>query len=154
MKIGEALAEKKNMQSRLAKCNELMKKSYYYRGEKPDFDYGKLRKETGSLTENIKDLKMRIQRTNLNVTAKYKGKEFTLAELIIRLGDIRAEISVLNTLYDARDDFFSLRHDETEGTKPQVPPNKIEDDIKDLNKEKTEIDAMLQHTNWTEELIE
>ena len=154
MKIGEALAEKKKLQSRLAKCNDLMKGSYYYRGEKPDFDYKKLRKETGSLMEKIKELKMRIQRTNLKVTVTYKKKEFTLSETIIRMGDIRSEIAVLNTLYKSKDDFLSLRYDEPENAKPQVPPEKIEEDIRNLNEEKTSLDSLLQHTNWTEELIE
>lgn len=153
MKIGEALAEKKKLQSRLAKCNELVGKSYYYRGEKPDFDYKKLRKETGSLMEKIKELKLRIQRTNLKVTVAYKERKITLAELIIHLGDIRSEIAVLNTLYRPKDDFLSLRYDELENAKPQVPPEKIEDDIKNLNEEKTSLDALLQRTNWTEELI-
>jgi len=154
MKIGEALAEKKKLQSRLAKCNELVGKSYYYRGEKPDFDYDKLRKEINTLTAKIRDLKMRIQRTNLKVTVTYKKKEFTLSETIIRLGDIRSEIAVMNTLYKSKDDFLSLRYDELENAKPQVPPEKIEEDIKNLNEEKTSLDALLQRTNWTEELIE
>lgn len=155
MKIGEALAEKKKLQSRLAKCNELVGKSYYYRGEKPDFDYDKLRSEIKTLMANIRDLKMKIQRTNLKVTVAYKEKKMiTLAELIIRLGDIRSEIAVMNTLYKSKDDFLSLRYDETENAKPQVPPEKIEEDIKNLNEEKTSLDALLQRTNWTEELIE
>lgn len=52
MKIGEALAEKKKLQVRLAKCNDLLKKSYYYKGT-PDFDYGKLM----GVCERLKDKK-------------------------------------------------------------------------------------------------
>jgi len=153
IKIGEALAEKKKMQVRLAKCNGLLKKSYYYKG-KPDFDYGKLSEEIISLTANIRELKLRIINTNISTNVIYNEKDMSLAEIIIRLGDIRSQIAVLSELYKPTiDDFYSLRHTEGDEIKPQVPPDDVEKEISRLNQEKTEIDALLQHTNWTKFLI-
>lgn len=151
MKIGEALAQKKKMQVRLAKCNELLEKSYYYKN-KPDFDYKKLRSEITDLTIKIRDLKMRIMKTNLNFTVSYKENDILLAELIIQLGDIRSDIVVLSKLYNPSDSLYSLRYDDREDKKPQVPPEEIETQISNLNTQKTELDALLQHTNWTTEL--
>lgn len=157
MKIGEALAQKKKMQVRLAKCNELLEKSYYYK-TKPDFDYKKLRSEITDLTTKISDLKMRIIKTNLNTTVNLKvhradkEPDISLSELIIQLGDIRADIVVLSKLYNPSDSLYSLRYDDKEDKKPQVPPEEIETQISNLNTQKTELDALLQHTNWTTEL--
>lgn len=153
MKLGEALAEKKRMQVRLAKCNELLKKSYYYKS-KPDFNYGKLKNEIILLTVNLRELKLKIMKTNLTTQVKHEDKDISIAELIIRLGDIRSEISCLNELYKSeRDSLYSLRHSDEDELKMQVPPSEVQDDITSLNKEKTKLDALLQHTNWTVELI-
>jgi len=151
-KLGEALAEKKRIQVRLAKCNDLLKKSYYYKN-KPDFDYGKLRGEIISLIANLRELKLRILNTNLSTNVVYKEKDISIAELIIRLGDIRSEIAVLNELYNPKDRLYSLRYTDEEDAKPQVPPEDVEKEISRLNQEKTELDALLQHTNWTTELL-
>lgn len=148
MKIGEALAEKKRLQVRLAKCYELMKKSFYYQGKKPDFSYTKLSEETLSIEQKILDIKVRIQLTNLSIFAKTTNGKISLAELIINLGDIRSRISHLNELYKSADD----RRYSEEDAKSQVEPEKIEEEIKKLNKQKTELDSILQHTNWTVDL--
>lgn len=157
MKIGEALAQKKKMQVRLAKCNELLEKSYYYKN-KPDFDYKKLRTEITDLTTKIRDLKMKIMRTNLNFTVSQtvtaNQTDILLAELIIWLGDIRADIVTLSKLYNPSDNLYSLRYDNKEDSKPQVPPEEVEKEISNLNTQKTELDALLQHTNWTTELLD
>lgn len=96
---------------------------------------------------------MQLQKTNLETMVQYKDDKISLAELIIRIGDIRAEISVLNGLYKARDEYSMFRHDEDNSVQPQVPPKDIEKEIAELNKEKTELDGLLQHTNWTVDLI-
>jgi len=150
--IGEALAEKKKLQNRLSKCNELLKKSYYYKN-KPDFDYKKLQKEIKSLIETIRYLKLHIIGTNLSTNVVYKNRDMSVAELIIRIADVRSQISVLNDLYEPDDYYSSFRRDEDENVQPQIPPEEVEEEISRLNAEKTELDALLQHTNWTKELI-
>lgn len=130
----------------------MIQKSYYYKN-KPDFSYVKLRTETKMLTENIRKLKMQLQKTNLETMVQYKDDKISLAELIIRIGDIRAEISMLNGLYKARDEYSMFRYDEDNSVQPQVPPKDIEKEIAELNKEKTKLDGLLQHTNWTIDLI-
>lgn len=154
MKIGEALAEKKRLQSRLAKCNELSKQTYCYTGDKPDFSFEKLQTEVVSLIGKIKHIKLKIQKTNMQKKVKYPdGKEHTLAELIIDVADVRTRIAMLNEVYTPRDEWRSLRYEEKE-PKYQIPPEEIMDEIISLNKEKNNLDSLLQHTNWTVELIE
>ncbi len=151
MKIGEALAEKKKLQNRLAKCNELLKKSYYYK-KKPDFSYNKLTKEVQTLIVSLKELKIRIMGTNLSTNVVYNDKDMSLAELIITIGDIRSRIAILNELYNPSDYTSRFRYDENDDVQPQIPPEEIEEEISRLNTEKTKLDALLQHTNWTKEL--
>jgi len=151
MKIGEALAEKKRLQSRLAKCYKLLESSFYYH-EKPDFSYDKLRTEIDELLEKIKDLKLRIIKTNLELDVEVEGKTISLTELIIEIGDTRSKISAFEDLYKNKDDWYDLRDDNVI-KKSQVEPEKIEDEIKQLSKRKTKLDSLLQNYNWTEELI-
>lgn len=157
MNIGEALAEKKKMQVKLAKCNELLEKSYYYKTA-PDFDYEKLRTEIFSLTNKIRHTKMCIMKTNLTIRVKHNVTPnqdgISLAELIIWLGDIRSDISILSKLYNPSDNLYSLRYENAEDKKPQVSPKEIEALISNLNTQKTDLDALLQHTNWTTELLD
>lgn len=151
MKIGEALAEKKRLQSRLAKCYKLLESSFYYR-DKPDFSYDKLRNEVDELLEKIKDLKINLIKTNLQLEVEVDEKTISLAELIIEIGDIRSKISTFESLYKDKDDWFSMRDDDVV-KQSQVEPEKVEDEIKQLSKRKTKLDSLLQHYNWTEELI-
>lgn len=152
MKIGEALVEKKKFQSRLAKCNDLLQKSYYYRQSKPDFSYKKIRTEIDDITKKIRKLKIDIQYTNMTETVSYKEKTITLAEMIILIGDIRAEIATIGNLYRSNADRYSFMDENTTIMKPQVPPEEIEENIKSLNQEKSKLDSLLQHTNWTIDL--
>jgi len=104
-------------------------------------------------------LKLRIMETNLNTTVHLKfyradkEPDISLSEVIIRLGDIRAEIATLSKLYNQPDSLYSLRYDDKEDKKPQVPPEEVENEISNLNTEKTKLDALLQHTNWSSDLI-
>jgi len=138
----------------LAKCNELSKQSYCYASDKPDFSFEKLQSEIVVLIRKIKDIKLKIQKTNMQIKVKYSdGKEHTLSDLIIDIADIRTRIAVLNDLYAPKDEWRSFRYEEKEA-KYQVPPEEIMNEITDLNKEKSNLDSILQHTNWTVELIE
>jgi hypothetical protein len=152
MKIGEALAEKKRMQNDLAKVNELIRDNFTYRkGEKPDFNFNKLTKEQDRLIKQILKIKLDIQRTNATIKISWNGKKHTLQESIIILGDLRSNISTLNSLYNSRDRMW--RHDDDVEMISQVPMNEIQEKIRALTKEKTELDSLLQHTNWTTDII-
>lgn len=153
MKIGEALAEKQRLQSRLAKCNQLLSSSFYY-VDKPDFDYRKLRKEIDGILKDIKKMKLLLMKTNMETKIGVNGKKMSLAEIIIEIGDIRSRIATMNTLYKEKDDYFSLRSEMTKTKKPQVKPEEIEDEIKALMKQKMTLDSLLQHYNWTIDLKE
>lgn len=154
MKLGEALAEKKRLQSDLSRINELMGDSFFHKKDDlPDFDFKKLRKEQKRLLKNILNLKLAIQKTNELTNVNCNGERLTIQQLIIKLGDIRSEISVLNGLYSKRDRLFRYEDDEKEKVS-QIPLNDLQSDIRNLGKLKTEMDSLLQHKNWTTELID
>lgn len=153
MKIGEALAEKKRLQSDLAKVNELIQSNFTYKaGTKPDFDVEKLFNEQARLVKQILRLKIRIQKTNAEITVPFDGNDFTLQELIITLGDLRSEISVFNSLYATRNHLFRYSDDDVE-TVTQIPLDEVQKTVRALNEKKTKLDSLLQRTNWTIELI-
>lgn len=153
MLIGEALSEKKNLQSKLANLYNLMRSCYSYTSEEPNFDFNKLRKEAEDTVVELRKLKKRIQETNLSTFVEHNGIKRTLTSLILELGDIRSEIATLNCLEFDRDPIFRRGIGEPVEQKFQVPPEDIQKDIKELNKQKNIIDSILQKTNWTVELI-
>jgi len=153
MKIGEALTEKKRLQSDLAKVNELIESNFTYKaGTRPDFDVAKLFAEQVRLVKQILELKIKIQKTNADITVPFGGSDFTLQELIITLGDLRSEISVFNSLYATKDRMFRYSDDDVE-TVTQIPLDEIQKTVRALNEKKTKLDSLLQRTNWTVELI-
>lgn len=152
MKLGEALSRLKKEQSRLARLILLRKESVYKeKGKKTKIDPKKLSVEIEKKTEEIRKLKIKIQNTNLNT--KVAGENLVLAEAIIKINDIRAEIEKLGNLFDKKRDFLYREKDEIEKV-PLLDELEIEDKIEKLQIEKTQLDNKIQMTNWTTVLID
>ncbi len=147
MKLGEALSKLKKEKSRLARLISLRKDNVYVEeGKKTKFDPKKLSNEINNKIDEIRVLKIKIQKTNLNT--KIDGEEITLAESIIKVNDIRSKISNLSNLFERRRDYFYKDKDEKEMI-AQLDELEIEDEIEKLEIEKTQLDNKIQITNWT-----
>ena len=152
MKLGEALSALKKEQSRLARLTLLRKENMYReKGKQTKFNPAKLSEQVDKKLEEIRKLKIKIQKTNLNTNVA--GENLTLAEAIIKLNDIRSNIANLSTLFEKKRDILFRDKDEIEKI-AQLDELKIEDKIEKLEIEKVQLDNKIQITNWTTKLLD
>lgn len=152
MKLGEALSKLKKEKSRLARLILLRKENIYTEeGKKTKFNPKKLSEEIDNKIEDIRKLKIKIQKTNLNVMVS--GENITLAEAIIKINDLRSKLAHLSDLFKKRSDYLFRDKDEKEMI-AQLDELKIEDEIEKLEVEKVQLDNKIQMTNWTTKLCD
>lgn len=153
MKLGEALSLLNKEKSRLARLIKLIKENVYiYEDEKVSFDPKKLSEEIYKKIDEIRELKIKIQKTNLNV--KINEEDITLAEAIIRVGDLRSQIANLSSLFEKKRDSWIYREKNEKKKIAQLDEQKVEDEIEKLEIEKTQLDNKIQITNWTTQLVD
>ncbi len=147
MKLGEALTELKREQNRLARLI-LLRKEHVYReeGKPARFDPQALTKEINKKGDQIRNLKLRIQCTN--IATKVPEEKMTVAEAIIKMNDIRNEIKNLAGLFERRSSYLFRDKDEVKKT-TAIDERKVEEEIEKLEKEKTRLDNKIQTINWT-----
>ncbi len=153
MKIGEALNLLKKDKGKLARLISLRKENLYVEeGKEKKFDPTKLSEEINKKVDEIRDLKIKIQNTNLN--SSIQDKNISLAEAIIKVGDIRSKIASLSNLFE-KDRFSYLYRDREKIEKiPQLNEVEVEKEIAKLVSEKIILDNYIQMANWSLELIQ
>ena len=151
MNLGEALGLLKKEKSRLARLISLRKDNVFVEeGKKTEFDPKKLSEEINNKIEDIRKLKIRIQKTN--ISSKLDKDNLTIAEAIIKIGDIRSKLSNLSTLFDRRRDRWLFDKD-TKTYITQLNESENEKEIERLEAEKTALDNKVQTANWNIELV-
>lgn len=152
MKLGEALSKLKKEKSRLARLILLRKENVFVEeGKKTKFDPKKLSEEIDNRIDEIRKLKIKIQKTNLNTTIA--GEKITLAEAIVKINDLRSKIAHLSDLFEKKRDFLFRDKDEKEMI-AQLDELEIEDEIEKLEIEKVQLDNKIQISNWTTPLTD
>ncbi len=153
MKIGEALNLLKKDKGKLARLILLRKENLYVEeGKETKFNPAKLSEEINKKIDEIRDLKIKIQKTNLN--SMIQDKNISLAEAIIKIGDIRSKIASLSNLFE-KDRFSYLYRDKEKIEKiPQIDEVEVEKEIAKLVSEKITLDNSIQIANWNIELIQ
>lgn len=154
MKLGEALAQLKKEKSRLARLISLRKENVYVeKGKKTPFDPEQLGKDLDKKIDEIRKLKIKIQKTNLN--SNLSDTPMSLAEAIIMIGDIRSKISHLSCLFNEKREYsFRLRDKDEIEKIAQLNESEIEKEIGNLESGKIHLDNALQVANWQTELID
>lgn len=152
MKLGEALSRLKKEKSRLARLILLRKENVYAEeGKKSKFDPSELSEEIDRKIDEIRKLKIEIQKTNLNIMVS--GEKITLAEALIKINDLRSRIAHLSNLFEKKERYLYRDKDEKEMV-AQLDELEIEDCIEKLEIEKVQLDNKIQITNWTTLLVD
>ncbi|MAG77631.1 MAG: hypothetical protein CL811_12825 [Colwelliaceae bacterium] len=151
MNLGEALSLLKQEKSRLSRIISIRKENVFLeKGKKTVFDPKDLGKKIDEKISEIRRLKIKIQKTNLQT--KIENEDLTIAEAIIKIGDIRSKLANLRNLFEKRGHFYYREREEKEMI-PQLDEKDVENEIEELEKEKTLLDNGLQVANWKTELI-
>ena len=151
MKLAEALKECKKLKSRIVQLEDRVKNNAYVKEEdEPTYDVAATLSELDGTIKELRALKVKIQKKNL-VTKSHD--DVTLAEMIIRLGDLREKISFLNQItrkHSLRETgLFREREVKYKLTYDEVFLDKL---TEELEKEKDNLDNEIQSLNWATEL--
>lgn len=152
MKIGAALQELKTMQSKLARLYELRQETFNVLEKKPiEVEYDSVTNEINELIQNIRDIKVKIAKANCLNVVEVDGEKICLQELIIMVGDLRAELGRLSMLKPQGAVYLG-------GQAVEYIPQKKQDEmaaiISKFEQKKADLDKILQSMNWKFELPE
>ncbi len=144
MKLGESLSKLKKERTRLARLISLRKDNVYVEeGKESMFDPKGLGEEINKKIEEIRKLKIAIQRTNLQT--EIKDEEMTLAEAIIKVNDLRSRIKEMSELFEKERSYL---YKEEKSMVAQLDAQDVEDEIQELEADKVQLDNKIQMTNW------
>jgi len=150
MKLGEALRELKRLQNKLVRKINLRESTFYITKDKPSvISYEEITEEIARLTIEIRILKLNIEFTNNTQFIEVNGKSMSIAEIIIRMGDLKSELKQNGSLLKIRR--FSFEK-EDESKVPQKNELEMHQIVEKLEKEKEDLDRILQKSNWIWEL--
>ncbi len=151
MKIGEALSQLKKEKIRLTRLISLRRDNVYTEeGRKTSFDPKKLSGEINKKIDDIRELKIKIQKTNLST--KVEGDNIKLAEAIIKVSDLKNNIEDLSKLFERKKSIWSSDKDEKIKVS-QLDEVEVESEIERLESEKVKLDNKIQITNWKTDLM-
>ena len=150
MKLAEALNQRADLQKRIAQLRERLSNNVKVQeGDQPAEKPEDLFKELEGSLDQLKDLIVRINRTNQGTV--WEGK--TLTEIIagkdvlsMHLGALRATLEAANV----RSDRYSRNEIKFVRT---VDVNDLQRKVDNLSKELRELDSRLQQANWMTELL-
>ncbi len=152
MLLGAALQELKIRQSKLFRLYRLREDTFnVLETKKVEVDFEKVTKEINDLVMDIRNLKVRINKTNTNIMIKVSEKEMTIIELIIMIGDLRSELSRYAMLRPRGPVYLGGQAVEYV---PQRKQDEIAAAIADMEQRKADLDKILQSTNWKTELLD
>jgi len=149
--LGAALQELKIKQSKLTRLNRLRYDTFnVLENKKIDVEFEKVDKEINDLIDEIRDLKVRIIKTNANVQIEVDNKKISIMELILMIGDLRSELSQYETLRPKGPVYLG-------GQAVEYIPQKKQDEIAkiiaEMEQKKADLDKILQAKNWETELL-
>jgi flagellar biosynthesis/type III secretory pathway chaperone len=150
MKLGALLSEIKGKQSRLARLMDISKETMYVQdGKTPKLDYNEVSKEINELIPEIRHLKLKVQEANLK--NKLPDFNMSLAEAIIKVGDLRSLMSYKSSLIKySKLNLWDIEDKKIDYT-PQMEEKELEKEIEELSKEKIKLDNAIQKANWSVE---
>ncbi len=152
MKLGDCLRELKRKQAQLVRKISLRESTFSYKkDERPEVPFTSVTSEIKQLAAEIRDLKLQIEFTNNTTHVDFDGEKCSIADLILRIGDLRSELKQLNALTEKKR-FSFLHEDEANQVVRQLNQVELNKEIDKLEAEKDKIDRFLQKTNWVIEL--
>ena len=152
MLLGAALQELKIHQSKLVRLSNLRYDTFNYLENKTiEVPFDDLNAEIQQLMHEIRNLKVRIHKTNSNSMLEVEGTTMSIQELIILIGDLRSELSRLESLRPQGPVYLG-------GQAVEYLPQKKKDEmaamISEVEQRKADLDKLLQAKNWATELLE
>ena len=152
MLLGAASQELKVMQSKLARLYVLRRDTFNVLENKEiEVNFIEVSSEINDLIQQIRNLKVKIAKTNTQSLVDVKGNEITIQELILLIGDLRSELSQLSYIRPRGPVYLGGQAVEYI---PQKKQNELAELISKTEEKKADLDKILQAKNWATELVE
>jgi hypothetical protein len=161
MSIAEALVKLRTLKGQISRATTAVEGSItHYEDQAPEYSFTDELVKREELDNEIVRIKTAIQRTNAVTNVTYNNVRMTLAELILRNGQVRSDIAfytkLANTSISDRDSYFSAR------TKDQVKKvvaegfdkRSLRAKVDELEVEKENMSSFLTATNFRTNLVE
>ncbi|MBQ7114293.1 MAG: DIP1984 family protein [Clostridia bacterium] len=150
MKLANALMERAELQTKIRQLgNRLMNNAQVQEGETPAEDPAFLLKELDDAYAALELLIGRINRTNSETVVKGES----LTALLARRDCLAGKNGILRQFSDEASALVSRRTVGEIKIKSTVDVRQLQKQIDALSKELRELDALIQETNWTTELL-
>ncbi len=152
MKLFEALAKRKTLQTEIAELTNLRQETFQHADDEfPELNYGATTKNLGKLVSELRNLKLRIM--NANIATKLPNGT-SLAEAIIAVADIRAEIQNLRELTRRERGLYGRTRQARTDLKmvPQATRVQVLDQIRILDTERVQLDKFIAEANQSVEV--
>ena len=152
MKLGEALTLRSQLLVRMQQVRDRLKASALVQeGETPPEDPGQLLAEFDSMASQLQELIARINRTNL-ATRLASGE--TVTDALARRDVLALRIGAVRQVADSAAD-QQQRYSRSEiRVVATVNVGDLRRTGDDLARERRELDASIQETNWTTDLVD
>lgn len=150
MKLANALMERAELQTKIRQLRvRLMNNAQVQEGERPAEDPAFLLAELDAAYAALETLIARINRTNSETLAKGE----TMTALLARRDCLAGKNDALREFAGTASALVSRRTVGEIKIKSTVDVQKLQKEIDALSKELRELDALIQETNWTTELL-
>lgn len=150
MKLAEALIERADLQKRASQLEErIVKNLLVQEGEAPPEDPGQLLLEFGSVVRQLEELLPRIHRANLE--AHLPGGQ-TLTDALTRRDMLDLRLKVLRRAAATASERQTRYSNSEVRILSVVPARDIQTQADGLAKQRRELEAEIQQTNWLTEL--
>lgn len=150
--LGAALQELKTMQSKLARLFRLRVDTFNYLENKAvEVPFDEVTGDIEALVAAIRELKVRIHKTNANTQVTAEGTPMSLQALILLIGDLRSELKQLELLKPRGPVYLG-------GQAVEYLPQRKQDAmaalISEKEQRKADLDKVLQAKNWDTDLLD
>jgi hypothetical protein len=150
MKLGEALARRSDLQTRVVELrSRLTQSALVQEGEKPHEDPAALLAEFDALADELEQLVARINRSNLSVRLA-DGRTLTAA--LARRDSLTLRHQTFRALAEAATEKHARYSRSEIRVLSTVPVSEIRQRADDLARERRELDVAIQEANWVHEL--
>jgi DNA repair exonuclease SbcCD ATPase subunit len=152
MLLGAALQELKIKKSKLARLYRLREDTFnVLENKSAEVEFGQVSNEINELVQEIRDLKVKIAKTNAYSTVSVEGRDICIQELILLIGDLRSELMQHEALKPRGPVYLGGQAVEYI---PQRKQDEIAAAIAELEQRKADLDKILQAQNWMVELVD
>lgn len=157
MRVAEALAERADLNKRIAQLTQRIKNSARsVEGEAPDEDPAELLRQIIRLMDRRQALVAEINHRNAQEHVIYQGREITVTEALALRDQMNAHRNLLHEIANAASpdrDRYGLGRRRTElPEKAALPVKELHEEADRIARDWRELDAAIQLSNWGTEL--